>query len=455
MKHFKLSAIFTLFLVCNFTFASKATETLSSSKGDMVTITYELAYKNGKVTISFSNVRKTLGNHGRKYQNSEDIVVLFFDRKGGYMEDFSGNLIEERPFTIPAGLQYNKPSEDGYFIIGQSTPPELTFDMKTTETVNLSIPVYLAKHPKRGKYEVFQDCGNLVIPIAPEAAGQTQSGKAGRKTESYEYIEEAGTDFEEMAESLINKINTSLEWMEDGSSFGPELISQISTLKDLKPKISNRKLLREIDETIVACDAKREELKRQAEQQESAKRQEEAKAQENAMELQLYMNCTDTVNCLHYLEIYGEKGEHSAQIKEKLEKLREQKKTADAKQKKRTIWMIIGGGLMAVLLFVGNQAMQSFRNIRTQRSIMEMQQDVTKRAAGTATKRAKSLIHNKTHQAVNATRNKGRDLTQKGIEKTKTVNLKKKEGNIQANGATNMGKTQTTKKKPNNKQVSI
>lgn len=450
MKHFKLSAIFALFLVCNFTFASKATETLSSSKGDMVTITYELAYKNGKVTISFSNVRKTLGNHGRKYQNSEDIVVLFFDRKGGYMEDFSGNLIEERPFTIPAGLQYNKPSEDGYFIIGQSTPPELTFDMKTTETVNLSIPVYLAKHPKRGKYEVFQDCGNLVIPIAPEAAGQTQSGKAGQRTVEYT-VEEEESSFssEDEATLVIGKIKGLLPFQEE-LPFDADLKNYIATLTALEPQIKDKAVLKEIREIQDACNDKKKELEKKAEQQKEIDKQREAEAQDDAD----FRNCRTIDDYEHYLKHYPD-GKHKAEAQEEIDVLEQKQREADAKQKKRTIWMIIGGGLMAVLLFVGNQAMQSFRNIRTQRNIMEMQQDVTKRAAGTATKRAKSLIHNKTHQAVNATRNKGRDLTQKGIEKTKTVNLKKKEGNIQANGATNMGKTQTTKKKPNNKQVSI
>ena len=151
MKHFKLSAILALLLVCNFTFARMVTETLSSSKGDKVSITYEITQKNGKVTICFSNTSKMIGDHGRKYQKADEIVVLFFDRKGGYGDDvhFYGN-INTNPFSVPAGLEYKK-SEDGYYIIGQSTPPTLTFDMTATATVDLSIPIYLAWHPKRGK----------------------------------------------------------------------------------------------------------------------------------------------------------------------------------------------------------------------------------------------------------------------------------------------------------------
>lgn len=459
MKHFKLPAILALLLFCNFTFARKVTETLSSSKGDKVSITYEITQKNGKVSICFSNTSKTLGNHGRKYQKADEIVVLFFDRKGGYDSDvhFSGE-INTNPFTIPTGLEYKK-SEDGYYIIGQSTPPKLTFDMTATATVDLSIPIYLAWHPKRGKYEVFQHCGNLDIAIAPETSSQTPNMRNsihGQQTETFEYYEETGTDYDEMARSLINKINTTLEWMDENSSFGPELINQISALKDLEPKVNNRNLKMEIRQTLSACDEKREELSRLAEHQDNINKQEEAKVQQEAEERQMYLSCMDIQTCEHYLELYPN-GKYKSEVETKLKKLEDEKKEATAKQQKRTIWMIIGGGLMAALLFVGNQAMQSFRNIRTQRSIMEMQQDVTRKATGMAKRRAKSLIHNKTHQAANVTRNKGRDLMQKGVEKTKTISLKNKSNN-HANGAGGANKAQTTnvKKKTNSsKQISI
>lgn len=454
MKHSRLSAILTLLLVCNLSYAHKVTETLSSPKGDKVSITYEITQKNGKVTICFPNMSKTLGNHGKKYQNTDDIVVLFFDRKGGYTEEFSGN-IEERPFTIPAGLQYNRPSEDGYFIIGQSSPPKLTFDLETTETVNLSIPVYLAKHPRRGKYEVFQHCGNLNISIVPETASQSPKEKGGKRTETFEFAEEESSfSFEEEARQRIARINALLDFQD--SQFSNDLINDIASLNALKEKVKDRNTLKEIQETISKCEAKKEELSQKAKQQESIDSQKAAKEQVEAEERQMYLSCMDIQSCEHYLELYPD-GKYKPEVEAKLDKLKTDKENADAKQNKRTIWMIIGGGLMAVLLFVGNQAMQSFRNIKTQRSIMEMQKDVTKRAEGTAKRKAKSLIHNQTHQAMNASRNKGRDLMQKGVEKTKAFNPKN-QSNKQADGTGSSNKAQATglKKKTNsNKQISI
>ena len=377
MRHLKFPLVLILLLVCDLASANKVTETLSTPAGDKVAITYEITQKGGKATICFTNVRKTLGNHGRKFKNPDEVVVLFFDRKGGYDSDvhFSGD-INTNPFMIPAGLEYKK-SEDGYYIIGQSTPPKLTFDMTATGSVDLSIPIYLAWHPKRGKYEVFQHCGNLNIAIAPETAPQPQKGRAGQRTESYEYTEEVGTDYDELARSLINKINTTLDWMDENSSFGPELINQISALKDLETKINNKSLKMEIRQTLSACDEKREELNQQAEHRDNIIKQEEAKAQKDAEERQVYLSCMDIQTCQHYLELYPN-GEYKAEVETKLARLKADEKEAKEKQQKRTIWTIIGGGLLAALLFVGNQVMQSVRNIKTQRSIMEMQQDVTR-----------------------------------------------------------------------------
>lgn len=444
MRHFKFSLALALLLACNLASAHKATETLSSPNSDKVSITYEILQNNGKVTICFTNVRKTIGNHGRKYQNPDEIVVLFFDRKGGYDSDvhFSGE-INTNPFTIPAGLEYKK-SEDGFFIIGQSTPPKLTFEMTASAAVDLSIPIYLAWHPKRGKYEVFQHCGNLDIAIAPETTPQ----KKGSQQKTVEYAvedEESSFSFEDEARQRIAHINALLAYQED--SFSPELVNEIACLNALKAKINDKRILTEIDETLERCDEKRDEIKQQAQQRENANKQEEAKAIEDAE----FRNCRTAEDYDHFLKLYPN-SEHKAEAEKNRDELKQEKENETKKQQKRTIWIIIGGGLMAALLFVGNQVMQSVRNIKTQRSIMEMQQDVTRRATGTAKRRAKSVLHNKTHEAMNATRNKGRDLMQKGTEKAKTINLKKKDGgSTQANGNTNKTKTKTN----GNKQISI
>jgi len=458
MNHYKFLGIFVFLLAHCLTYAENVTKTLSSPSGDKVTVVYNISRKNDKVIICFSDVKQTLSRiHEKIYKNNDEIVVLFFSRNGSFDEREARFFGENtKAFISPAGLTYNKPTEDdGFFVVNQK--PELVFDSKATEAVTLSIPFYLAYHPKRGFYDIFEACGTLDVPIVPP----TSSSKKGSQQKTIEYSveeeEESSFSFEDEARQRIAQINTLLDFQE--GSFSQDLINEIANLAALREKVKDRKVIMAIDETLVKCNEKKAELRQNAQHQENINKKEEAKNQENAEERQLYLSCMDTTNCLRYLEIYGDEGKYSQQVKEKLKTLRDQKKTSDAKQKHRTIWMIIGGGLMAALLFVGNQAMQSFRNIKTQRSILEMQQDITRRATGTAKRRAKSIIHNKTHQAMNATRNKGRDLMQKGVEKSKSINLKKKDGSkgvTQANGSDDTNKAKTVKAKTNNnKQFSI
>ena len=88
--------------------------------------------------------------------------------------------------------------------------------------------------------------------------------------------------------------------------------------------------------------------------------------------------------------------------------------------------MIIGGVLLAILLFVGNQVMQSFRNIRTQRSMMQMQQDATKQAQNIARSKAQSEIRKQTHKVTGQVRKKGQTIIRDTANKAKNNNGNKR-----------------------------
>lgn len=446
MRRFKFFVTACLLLACSIAFAKEETKTLVTAQGDKVTVSYDVTRKNGKIVVKFVGSRLTLGEHGGKYSNPSEIVALFFDRKGGYSDEFIGK-VNTRPFTVPAGLQYNNRSEDGYFCLPHTPPPSLSFESTTTDAIALIIPLYLAKHKKRGEYEVFQYCGDIDISIAPENTPRPQNGKKEQASSTVEYVEEeVGTDNDALAELLITKVKTMLDY-QDNTSFSPELINQISELKQLKSKVSSAKLRQEIEQVLESCDAKREELNKKAEEQEVIEKQKAAEAMDDAE----FRNCRTIEDYEHYLKNNPD-GKHRSEAEAEKADLEGQKKAQEDKQHKRTVWMIIGGALLAILLFVGNQVMQSFRNIKTQRSIMQMQKDVAGQAAGTAKRRAKSLIRNKTHTAMNATRNKGRDLMQKGVQKTKGA--AKKGGKESAASAAAKPKTMN-KLGNNNKQISI
>jgi hypothetical protein len=452
MNHRKLIGIFALLLACKFVGAENVTKTLSSPNGDKVSVAYTVTQKNGKVTIQLTDVRQALGeSHGKEYEDDE-VVVLFFSRNGSFGEkgtEFQGE--STKAFMSPAGLTYNKPEEDdGFFIASQK--PVLSFDSKATEAVTLSIPFYLATHPKRGVYNIFESCGNLNIRIG--SGPETNPKRKESQQATIEYTieeEESSFSFDDEAKQRIAHVNTLLDFQE--GAFSPDLINEIASLAALREKVKNKNVLKAIDETLAKCDEKRGELKQQAKHQEDINQQKEEDAQENTE----FRQCRTIEDYDHFLKLYPN-SKHKAEAEKNREELKKKKEEEDSKQKKRTIWMIVGGGLLAALLFVGNQVMQSIRNIKTQRSIMEMQKSATREATGNAKRRVKSIMHNKAHQAMNVTRNKSRDIVQKGVEKTKNVNLKKdvNKGDLPSNKPTDANKVKTMKKSTNsNNQFSI
>ena len=115
-------------------------------------------------------------------------------------------------------------------------------------------------------------------------------------------------------------------------------------------------------------------------------------------------------------------GSHVEEAKAKIDESEAKAKEEEKSKKKRNIWMIIGGIMLAILLFVGNQVMQSFRNIRTQRSMMQMQQDAAKRAQNMARSKAKSEIRKQTNKVTNQIKKKGQTALRDTANKVKNSN---------------------------------
>jgi hypothetical protein len=66
---------------------------------------------------------------------------------------------------------------------------------------------------------------------------------------------------------------------------------------------------------------------------------------------------------------------------------------AEQKEKKRSLWMILGGILLAILAFVGNQVFQELRDRRNQRNIMKMQQSIEADAKYEVKRQTRKAIH--------------------------------------------------------------
>ena len=400
MNKLRLSLLALGLFLSLFTSAKEVTDTLYSAKKDRIIVTYSIIRQGNKVDVQFKSVRKLLGsNHRDKYEDETDkIHTLFFDWIGVRKDmKFTG----ETPsvISLPAKVSYKK-SSDGYFVIEQR--PSLSFDLEASGAKSFTIPLYLAHYEGKQHYKILCSCGNLKVNI-PQAASPLQSAKPETSIQSQQIgfdvleNEEEISEFDDQALNLINSINKSLPY-QDTLPMESTLERKIENLVDLQAKIKNENIIRKIDEVIEAYNDKKKELERII--AESNKQ----KSDDNA-----FTNCNTKEDFERYVKQYPN-GSHVEEAKAKVSELEAQAKEEEDNKKKRNIWMIIGGVLLAILLFVGNQVMQSFRNIRTQRSMMKMQQD--------ATNRAKAQAKNNVERAINKQTNKVRSQVR---EKSKTI----------------------------------
>ena len=96
------------------------------------------------------------------------------------------------------------------------------------------------------------------------------------------------------------------------------------------------------------------------------------------------------------------------------------------KSRKRTVWMTIGGILLAILAFVGNQVLQNLRSKKSQMSVIQMQTDIARRAEQEAKRRAQSAIRSQTRKVVNIGEQKAKNAVKKVGKNVSKKNKTKK-----------------------------
>ena len=96
------------------------------------------------------------------------------------------------------------------------------------------------------------------------------------------------------------------------------------------------------------------------------------------------------------------------------------------KDKERNLWMIIGGVILAILAFIGNQVFQSFRNNRNQKNMMNIQQSIANQAEAEAKRRARNAIRSTTNRTVNQTKSEVREA----VRKKTTIKVNGKSKNL-------------------------
>lgn len=333
-------------------------DTIYTTDGDRIILTYDIVNTTNQATITFIGQQKKLGRLNSKYKDLSKVAVLFFDRTGSYSSDVSFSNMVPEAFMTPSEVQFKK-SSDGYYLI--QADPKLSFTVKANARV--LIPIYLAYKTKKGKYELFSKSRDLVIPLG----GGTGANRSMASTQTVQQTitSTAETD-NTIAVKVLESINLAKELLAqaDGLPFSDNLLDEISYLRQKRREITDNALVSEIYEVMEQYESKKRLLE--------DKSTEEQKAQQQAEEL---------------------KAQQEAQaIKAQNDSIANAQQIASEKEKKRNLWMIIGGIILAILAFIGNQIFQGIRNKNNQMRMMDMQQNIADKAEAEAKRQARNAI---------------------------------------------------------------
>lgn len=416
MKSIRASLTTLAFLISFCASAKEVTDTLYSAKNDRIIVTYSITQKGNKVDLQFKSVRKMLGDyHRNKYKEIDKILTFFFDRIGGQKDIM---ITGETPsaFVLPSKATYIE-SRDGYFIVEQK--PLISFEMESNSADCVTIPLYLMHYEGKQRYKNLGLYGKLKVQLpGPSALSSSTASSTSNKRRTQqsrtEFIEteddlsELEADFDEadIALNLIKLINQDLP-RQDTLPMESTLEMRIEQLSKLQPKIKKEEIANKISETLDAYNSTKKDLEKAI-----AKKNRE-QADDNA-----FMGCSTKEDFERYMKQHPN-GKHVEESKAKVDELEAKAKQEEDSKKKRTIWMIIGGVLLAILLFVGNQVLQSFRNKRTQRNMMQMQRDAVNKAKTAASNKAQGAIRKQTNKATSQVKKKGQTIIRGAANKAK------------------------------------
>lgn len=397
MKNSRFALVFlvTMILNCLGIYAKTVKDTLVTTDGDRIIITYELSRSDDHYTIRFNNQQKKLSRiNSDKYADLSKVAVMFFDRTGGFSNNVSITNMVPEAFMVPSNVNYEH-SFDGFFVVQDY--PTLNFIAKGNS--DITIPIYLAYHPKKGKYTLFSKCKGLKIHLSVSSSTTRQQGTSRitqQTVTSTTEIEADNTAALKVMESI--KLAKELLYEADKLPFSESLQDEIRFIRVQKREISDTGLLSQISDVLQMYEDKKTALEEKASAAQIAAHEEaEAKAKREAEEIQAR---NDSI-------------------------MAAQQEQAE-KDKERNIWMIIGGVILAILAFVGNQVFQSFRNNRNQKNMMNIQQSIANQAEAEAKRRARNAIRSTTNRTVNQAKSEVREA----VRKKTTIKVNGKSKNL-------------------------
>lgn len=372
-------------------------DTLYTLDGDRIIVSYEILQSNDCYTIKFNNSQKKLSRtNSEKYNNHiGDVTVMFFDRTGGFSDDVSITNMVPEAFMIPPNVNYEY-SSDGFFIV-QDYP---TLNFATRESCEINIPVYLAYRTRRGKYSLFSKCLGMRISLSTmikDSNSQLTNSRnfhlsntsiTGQEIDNPNVLKVLGSI--KLTKELLNK--------SESLPFSETLQDEILFIRQQKRDVTDPNLLAQITELLEFYEEKKNALEEKKQSEQIAKQQEaevKAKLQAEAMQAK-----NDSI-------------------------ISAQQEKADA-EKKESRMMLIGGIILAIIAFIGNQVFQNLRNSRNQRNMMNIQETIASKAEAEAKRRARSTIRSTTDKTINKVKND----TRESLSKKKKITINGKSKNV-------------------------
>lgn len=368
-----------------FASAKLVEDTLSIGHNGKIILKYDISVNGENVLIRIDDKPRITPSEALRKACKHDLErlkVVIFDRVGDFGK-VKWNGMSPAAFMVPSGLSYDK-SEDGFFILGETTVP-ITFKKKGEGKMDISFPLYVAVWEKKQTYRLVDLSSQpLRISVGKSSAGMPQINHAGLETEqiTIHSSEEQEGDNEDVVKALSSiQMIRQLLATETEYPFSTVLSMEMVNLKLLRDRINDVDVIEKINDVLLLCNEKERELKAAQREAELA-----AQAQEQSLLAQ-------------------QRNEEEARQKEAEEKAR----IETEKQQKRTFWMIVGGVVLAIIAFIGNAIFRHFRDIRNQKSIMEMQESIAKQAEHEAARRSREIVRNKAHQMANKGKSKMRE----------------------------------------------
>lgn len=412
-------------------------DTIVSASKDYVYIGYDVKENNGKVTVSFSEVRKRLGLRNKeRYSKLENVCVLFFDRGGDYKDKFTSDIGTEPLRVISDEFRYFR-SEDGYVRLDSRTV--LSLELLANQSV-LSLPIYLAYYEGKRRYKIFAKCENLNIRLKKRGRGGVVAGTMETVRKEIPVTEEVEveSDITPKQEAVL-LVGNLKEYLGQGELSLAELESlgrRVDRLRDLEVIVTDNEVRDKIKDVLQTFDQKMQVAREQHDSEDKAgmeiasRQEKEQQAKEELAYVRERLEKSrewseddlgELKSCSNNLRRKAhsiDNPELAQEMKDTADKCDNEIKRIEEAGKRRSLFMIVGGILLGILFFVGNQLVQHFRNLRNMKSMEDVQNKIAKRAEDEALRRAQNTARSKVNRIQAQVSQKSHDAVKTRVNNT-------------------------------------